>query len=179
MLIDVVFFVLMALAFYKGFTKGFVMAIFSVLGFIIGLAAALKLSSTVSTQIQQYTNAGKWLPALSFLLVFIAVAFAIHFVGKIIQKSIETVLLGWANRLAGFLLYALLYSLIYSVFLFFAVQLHFLKTDVTQASTVYPYLQPLAPKVINAIGEIIPWFKNMFTELQNFFGKYAAANKTV
>jgi membrane protein required for colicin V production len=50
MFIDAVFFILMALACYKGYSKGFIIAIFSVLGFIVGLAAALKLSTTVAAK---------------------------------------------------------------------------------------------------------------------------------
>jgi membrane protein required for colicin V production len=36
-------------------------------------------------------------------------------------------------------------------------------------SIVYPYIKPLGPKFINALGYILPFFKNMFTELEVFF----------
>ena len=36
-------------------------------------------------------------------------------------------------------------------------------------SAVYPYLQPLAPSIINSISSFIPWFKNMFSQLEQFF----------
>jgi membrane protein required for colicin V production len=172
MIIDLVFLILIGIACYKGYSKGFIVAIFSVLGFIVGLAAALKLSTTAAAMLQEHTNLGKWLPALSFLLVFIAAAFAVRLLGKIIQKTFETVMLGWANRIAGILLYALLYSIIYSIFLFYAAQLHFIKAETIAASNVYMYLQPLGPKVIEGFGVVIPWFKNMFGELEQFFGKY-------
>lgn len=172
MIIDLVFLILIGIACYKGYSKGFIIAIFSVLGFIVGLAAALKLSTTAASMLQEHTNLGKWLPALSFLLVFIAAAFAVKVIGKIIQKTFETVMLGWANRIAGILLYALMYSIIYSIFLFYAAQLHFIKAETIAASTVYMYIQPLGPKVIEGFGVIIPWFKNMFAELEQFFGKY-------
>lgn len=173
MFIDAAYMILLALAIFKGLRKGFIIAVFSVLGFIIGIAAALKLSAVVAVKLAEHTGAGKWLPALSFLLVFIATAFLVSLAGKLIQKTFETVLLGWANRLAGVALYILLYSIIYSVFLFYAVQLHFIKTDTTTASVIYPYLQPLAPKIIDGIGKFIPWFKDMFTALENFFAGLA------
>jgi membrane protein required for colicin V production len=163
----------MALACYKGYTKGFIVAIFSVLGFIVGLAAALKLSTTVAAKLAEHTDFGRWLPALSFLLVFIAAVFLVNMAGKLIQKTFETVMLGWANKLAGILLYALLYSIIFSVFVFYAVQLHFIKPESFNASLSYPFLQPLGPKVIEGFGVVIPWFKNMFAELETFFGTFA------
>ena len=173
MLIDAVYMILLVMACFKGLRKGFIIAVFSILGFIVGIAAALKLSSLVALKLAEHTDIGKWLPALSFLLVFIATAFLINMAGKLIQKTFETVMLGWANRLAGVALYILLYSIIYSVFLFYAVQLHFIKTDTTTTSVVYQYLQPLAPKIIDGIGKFIPWFKDMFIALENFFAGIA------
>jgi membrane protein required for colicin V production len=169
MLIDAVYVILVAIACYKGLRKGFIIAVFSVAGFIIGIAAALKLSTVVAFKLVEHTGAGKWLPALSFLLVFVVTAFAVNLVGKLVQKTFETVMLGWVNRLVGVALYILLYSIIYSVFLFYALQLHFVKTETTLASIVYPYLQPLAPKIINSIGVVVPLFKDMFAQLERFF----------
>ncbi len=169
MLIDAVYMILLAIACYKGLRNGFIIAVFSVAGFIIGIAAALKLSAVVALKLSEHTGAGKWLPALSFLLVFVVTAFAINLVGKLLQKTFETVMLGWVNRLAGVSLYILLYSIIYSVFLFYTLQLHFVKTETTLASVVYPYLQPVAPKIINGIGAVVPFFKNMFAQLEKFF----------
>ncbi len=173
-MIDLIFLVLILLACYKGYTKGFIVAFFSVLGFVVGLAAALKLSTTVASVIQEYTKIDKWLPALSFLLVFICSAFAVRMIGKIIQKTFETAMLGWANKIAGIFLYALLYSIIYSIFLFYAAQLNFIKAESIAASRIYVYIQPLGSKVIEGFAVVIPWFKNMFVSLEEFFGKYAA-----
>ena len=173
MLIDAIYMILLVLACIKGLRKGFIIAVFSVLGFIIGIAAALKLSAVVAVKLAEHTGVGKWLPPLSFLLVFIAVAFLVNLAGRLIQKTFETVMLGWVNRLAGAALYILLYSIIYSVFLFYAVQLHFIKNDTTINSVVYPYLQPLAPIIIDGIGKIIPWFKDMFLQLEKFFSSIA------
>ncbi len=172
MIIDIIFLLLITLACYKGYTKGFIIAIFSILGFIIGLAAALKLSTTVAAKLSEHTNLGKWLPVLSFLLVFIGVVVLVNIAGKLIQKTFESIMLGWANRIAGMVLYTLLYSIIFSVFIFYAVQLQFIKIEILQTSLTYPYLQPLGPKVIGGFSVVIPWFKNMFAELEAFFGTF-------
>ena len=41
MIIDIIFVVLLGLAFFKGGSKGLIVAVFSLLGFIIGMAAAM------------------------------------------------------------------------------------------------------------------------------------------
>jgi membrane protein required for colicin V production len=92
-----------------------------------------------------------------------------------LQKSVEMIMLGWANRLGGIILYALLYSIVFSIFLFFAVQLHLIKNETATASLCYSYIQPLGPVVIDKLGVIIPFFKDMFSQLQHFFG--AVSNK--
>ena len=48
MIIDSAFLIIMAVAVFRGFSKGFVVGIFSFFAVIIGLAAALKLSSVVA-----------------------------------------------------------------------------------------------------------------------------------
>ncbi|MDB5203236.1 MAG: CvpA family protein [Ferruginibacter sp.] len=179
MLIDASFAILMVLAFIKGFRKGLIIALFSIAGFIIGLAAALKLSAVVAQKLStSVTASGKWLPLLSFLLVFVAVLILVNLGARLIQKSLEMLMLGWANRVGGILLYALLYCILFSIFLFYAVQLQFLKPDTIAASQVYPYLQPLGPKVIDSLGTVIPFFKNMFADLQSFFARMGATTSS-
>ena len=179
MAIDIIFLLLMLVAVFKGYSKGFIVALFSVAGFIVGLAAALKLSAFVAEKLSGTLNSsGKWLPVLSFLLVFIAVVLLVRLGAKVIQSGIELAMLGWVNRIAGILLFVLLYSILFSIFLFYTVQLHIFSDASIQASAVYPYLQPLGPAVINALGSIIPWFRGMFDQLAQFFEKMAADNNT-
>lgn len=170
MVIDIIFLLLMLMAIFKGYSKGFVVALFSVAGFILGLAAALKLSAYAAQKLSGTFNAsGKWLPVLSFLLVFIVVVLLVRLGAKIIQSGMELVMLGWLNRLAGILLFGLLYAILFSVFLFYAVQLKIFSEASITTSNVYPFIQPLGPKVIGALGSIIPWFKDLFDQLQHFF----------
>jgi membrane protein required for colicin V production len=91
-------------------------------------------------------------------------------VGRVIQKSVETIMLGWINKLGGMLLYAVLFSFIFSIFLFFAKQVNFIKPETILSSIVYPYIEPLGPWIINGLGSIVPLFKDMFEKLQEFFG---------
>lgn len=171
MIIDAAFLILIIFASIKGLRKGLILALFSIIAFIAGLAAALKLSAVVAVRLADHVNPSfKWLPLLSFLLVFILVAFIINLVGRLLQKTFETVMLGWVNRIAGMVLFIALYTFILSIFLFYAVQVHFIKPATISSSYFYTYIEPLGPKVINRLGDVIPFFKNMFAELQKFFG---------
>ena len=149
------------------------MAIFSMLGVFIGLAVALQFSAFAATKISVYTGDAKWLPFISFAVVLIAVNIIVRLAGRLIEKSFQVVMLGWANRLAGVLLYIFMYSIVYSIFLFYAVQIHFIKPETISSSIVYPYLQPLGPAIVGSLGTVIPWFKNTIGELEKFFSLFS------
>ena len=172
MIIDIAFGLIMVLAVFTGFRKGLIVGIFSFLAYIIGMAAALKLSASVAQRLAAHTEtANRWLPLISFLIVFIGVIIIVHLVARIIQKAVEMVMLGWLNRLAGAILYILMYSMIFSTLLFYASSMHVLSPETIKESQVYPYVAPFGPKVIEQLGVIIPWFKHMFAGLGDYFGK--------
>ncbi|MBI1341904.1 MAG: CvpA family protein [Terrimonas sp.] len=171
MIIDLLLAILLVLAIVKGYRKGLIVAVFSILALIIGLAAAIKLSTVVASYIGKSVNiSDKWLPVISFAAVFIVIVVLVRLVAGIIQKSAELVLLGWLNRLGGVLIYAALYLIIFSIFLFYAVELGVFKNETIHASVTYTYIRPWGPAVINTIGSLVPFFKGMFAELQAFFG---------
>lgn len=171
MIIDIIFAILLIIAIFKGLRRGFIIAIFSVLAFIIGLAAAMKLSTVAADYLGNSTNiSGKWLPFISFLVVFLLVVVIVRIVAKLIEKSVEFAMLGWLNRLLGVVLYVALYTTILSILLFYAVQMNLLKQETLLASATYNFIEPWGPYAINGLGAIIPWFRDMFDELKDFFG---------
>jgi len=174
MFIDIVFLLLMVWAVIKGFRRGLIVSIFSLLAIIAGLAAAIKISALVAVQLGKVVNiSDRWLPMISFVVVFLGIVLIVRLGANLIQKTVEIAMLGWVNRLGGILLYVILFTVVYSIFLFYAVQLHFFKEEIIQQSVTYAYIEPWGPKVINSLGSIIPFFKDMFNELQQFFGGVA------
>lgn len=174
MTIDIAFIIVMVLAIFKGLRKGLILGIFSLLAFIIGLAAALKLSAVIAVHLQNSTTAStKWLPVLSFLLVFIVVAFLVGLGARLIKKTIDFAMLGWLDRVGGMIFYIIIYTIIFSILLFFAEKLFILKPEEIAKSAVYKYVAPWGPKVINNLGNILPFFKDMFMQLENFFESIA------
>ncbi len=174
MILDIVFAILIIFACIKGYSKGLIMALFSMIAFIIGLAAALKLSTMVAGWMENSTNiSSKWLPFIAFALVFFVVVLLVNWGGKLIQKTFETIMLGWANRIGGVVLYAALYTIIFSIFLFYAEKVSLIKADVIYSSVTYSFIQPWGPKIMNGFGTVIPLFKDMFDQLETFFAKLA------
>lgn len=174
MSIDFIVLILLALAVFKGYRQGAIVAVCSYLAILIGLAAAVKFSVVVAAYLTRNGVKGKWMTFISFLAVLIAVVFIVRWIAGLVQNLVETVLMGWANRLAGIVLYALLYCTIFSVILFYIEKTAMIKPSALQSSITYPYIKNLGPWLIDHFGKIIPWFKDMFSQLSDFFGGVAA-----
>jgi membrane protein required for colicin V production len=170
MIIDVTFYIILLVAVFKGYSKGFIVGIFSFIAIIIGLAAALKLSVVAAHYLDSSPGGdSRWLPVISFAIVFIAVVLLVHFAARIIKKTISMAMLGWVDRLGGIVFYLLIYTIVFSVILFFAEKTQLLHPETISKSSVYPYVAPWGPRVINGLGKIIPVFKDLFTQLELFF----------
>jgi len=178
MAIDIIFLILLILAIVKGYRNGFVVAVFSLLGILVGLAAAMKFSTLVAAWLQDSTSiSAHWLPFLSFVLVMVAVVLLVRLGALFIQSAMELVLLGWLNKLSGIVLYAVLYITLYSVVIFYADKMHWLKPETVAGSVTYSFVQPWGPKAISYFGMAIPFFKGMFEELSRFFASLPAEVK--
>ena len=170
MFLDIVYIIILLLAVIKGYRRGIIVGIFSLVAVIIGLVAALKLSVVVAGWLQNHSGVGAaWISFLSFAIVFCSVVVLVRIVARILHEAVKMLLLGWADKLGGIILYALIYTLIYSVLLFFATYIHLVSQDMIEYSKSYSFVEPFGPKLIGKIGEWLPWFKDMFKKLEDFF----------
>lgn len=145
MFIDMLFVCMMAIAIFKGIRNGLIVAIFSMVGWIVGLIAAFKFSDVAAGYLHGSLNLSpRTLYMIAFLLVFILVMLLINLGAKLIEKTIELALLGWVNRLGGIFFYVLLYTLIFSVIIYFAVRVKLISEETIASSHVYPWIEPLA-----------------------------------
>ena len=175
MLLDVTMMVLLALALYKGITKGLIVALASFLAYLICLAAALKLSAVVAAAIGESSGSSKWLPVAAFILLFIAVVLGVRLLARAAEGLVNLSLMGWANKVGGVVFYALLYGTVVSVVLFYATQLGF--KDAFASSVFYPFLLQLAPILIEGLSWLAPFLKNIFESLTQFFDRFASGGR--
>jgi membrane protein required for colicin V production len=170
MFLDIIVVVLLVFALWKGIRNGLILGIFSFLAFIIGLAAAMKLSAVAADYIGQNVSVSeRWLPIIAFAAVFLLVVVLVRLGAKALESVVEGATLGWLNRLGGVLLFALIYLFIFSILLFYADQLQLINPATREASVAFPLLQPLGPRIIEGLGVVVPFFRDMFAELSAFF----------
>ena len=172
MWIDVLFLLIILLAVFKGLQRGFLLAFFSAVAFIIGLAAAMKLSAAVAGYLKGSVHiTTRWLPVLAFIGVFLVVVLLVRGGARLIEAAIDMAMMGWLNKLAGVVLYALIYTIILSVLLFYAIQVHLVSGNTLAASVTYRFIRPFGPVVIDGFGKLVPLFRDMFAQLEDYFGQ--------
>lgn len=172
MMIDVLLLLLVIIGAVRGFFKGLIVAVFTLLAYIIGLAAAMKFSHLAAEKLQLYIPVShRWLPFIAFLLVLTVVVLLVRWMAYLLQKVVEGLMLGWINRVGGMLFYCILYVTVYSVLLFYLVKMQLIGPETLQRSVTYPYIAVIAPKIIGMVGLAIPWFRDIFARLDKFFGK--------
>lgn len=170
MLIDIITLGILVWAVFKGISRGLLLAIFSLIAFVVGIAAALKLSAVTANYLDGTISvSSKWLPLIAFLLVFLVVVILVNKVGLLLEKTVEWAFLGWLNKAGGILFFSLLYLLVWSVLLFYLGKMNIINQEQMDKSVTYPVIAPWGPAILKWVAELVPVFKDVFEDIEKFF----------
>jgi membrane protein required for colicin V production len=172
--IDIACLVVLAFAFYRGYQKGMIMAVFTVASYIIGAFAMLHLSFLVSDYITNNFNvSGTWLPILAFALTFSLAVLLIRWIGKLIEKGMTRVIPTSFNRFMGSLLYITMALIILSLIYNVAGAAEIFQDDLVATSIMAPHLEKFALIIQNNIGDVIPFVERLFNDIDSYFEEAA------
>lgn len=170
MVTDIICLIILLLAAYKGWTKGFIMSVFVFISYLVALALALHFSGTVEGYIRAHAGTdSKWYPLVSFILVLLAGMIAVRLVGKLIEKSAELLLLGFLNRLMGFVFFALIYFTFFAVTLVYLAKFDIISAAPSAESRTFDYLWSYGTWVIELFSDWLPAIKNLFNDAKEIY----------
>jgi len=170
MLLDAISIIIIILFFIRGYMKGFIVAVFSVVALLLGIICALKFSCIFATWLSDKgVISSGWAQLISYIVLFIVVVMLVRLIARMIQKVIEGIMLGIINKLAGGILYAFFGAILWSSLLWLGNQLHIISAQTIAASRTYPWLSALAPWFFGEVGKLLPFARTTFTDLQHFF----------
>lgn len=149
-LLDILIIIPLLLFAWNGYKKGFIIEIASLAALIIGLYMAFFFSDFAANMLNDLFDIDqKYVAVIAFLLTFIVVIFLVITVGKIAQKFVEVLLLGFLNKLAGavfgLLKGALIISILFFVINYFSFGDFLFKEDARQNSIFYEPVESIAP----------------------------------
>jgi membrane protein required for colicin V production len=104
-IIDLIILIPLIYGTWKGFKKGFIMELFTILALLVGLYAAFHFSDKITEMIVGKTHEKPgYLPAISFLLLFLAVGAMVYFGGKALEQVLKIAQLSFLNKGIGALI---------------------------------------------------------------------------
>ena len=138
---------------YRGYQKGFIIELSSLVALILGIYFAINFSGFAADFLTRNFNIGdKYLSIAAFVVTFMVVVFVVFMVGKFLEKFIDILLLGFINKLAG-----AAFGIIKAVFLIsvvlwiinsFDISRTIIKDSSREGSFLYEPIEQFAPSVI-------------------------------
>ena len=170
MIFDVIFALFILYGFYKGFSKGLINSFMAIFTYLLGFSIALKCSFPLLQKITQHFNINpKLAPIFSFILAFSLVVLVCQFILFFVEKALKATNLNFLNKQLGALVWTILIVLIFSVIVWI-IDGSQLWTEATKKnSIVYPFLSKIAPTTILFLKNTLPYLKEVFEKLENFF----------
>ncbi len=168
--LDIAGLLLIVLFFVRGYMKGLVVALFSFVAILLGLAVSLRLSQGFASWLLEKGYAGSgWAPVIAYVVLFAGVVIAVNIIARMIQKALEGLMLGVVNKMAGGVFYAILGLILWSSLLWLADKIHLIPTDTLAASKTAPWFLTLAPWFFETLGRVLPFVKDTFANLTHYF----------
>ncbi len=153
--IDIVVLALVGLAAFKGFRNGFVTELATIIGLVLGLYTAAKFSSFLARVLKDYFKPSI-VETVSFLIIFLTIIILVMILAKIVNGFIESLKIGFLNRLMGAIFGGVkalfVISVMFAVFNSFTGSYNFISEETKAnsfcykpvskiAETVFPFLQ--------------------------------------
>jgi len=167
--LDIILILPLALAIISGYRKGLIIEIASLVAFILGIIACLKLTHRVILFIHPWTGDSKWVPFICYLVVFLIVYILVLWIGKLLEKVVKIVQLGLINRLLGVLFSLLKMCFFISLVLWLINQAHLIPEDVKEHSVMYKALNHFASDSITFMSNQLPYVKGEISQIEKFF----------
>lgn len=86
----------------RGFSKGLIIELASLIGLVLGILAAYYFSGYVRDFLQDYFSFKETtLRVIAYVVTFLAVILVVYLIGKIIEKFVDLIALGFVNKILG------------------------------------------------------------------------------
>lgn len=173
-IVDIILIAILLFAAWKGFSRGLVIEIASLVALLLGIYAAINFSGLAAELIDDYISVEpRLLRILSFAVTFVLVMLAVILVGRIMEKLVNLVMLGFLNKILGSVFSIFKAAVILSVLLMLINLLdpkHRLVPDEHRdASVVYSKVEKIVPTLLEVMrieGNPLEVNKDIIDEIQ-------------
>ena len=147
--LDIIIAIILFLFGFKGLRKGLIIEVVTLLALVAGIYGAMHFSDFTAERLVEFIEVNpKYIDTVAFVLTFILLVIVVNIIGRAISKLVETMNLGFLDRLGGFVFGVatgvLLCSLLVLVLNNFQLN-GLVKEDTKKESKLYPYVEQTVP----------------------------------
>lgn len=154
--IDLIILIPVLFGLYKGYSKGLILSLATLLGLLLGIYGGVKFSHLTSQYL--FENFQIDIPLIAFAVTFLLIMIGIYLLGKILDKFTDILALGLVNNFAGALFGGGKVVLILAVALLFFenanASFNFVENNVIEKSQLYDYLKQTSEVVFPYFEEL-------------------------
>lgn len=172
MYIDIVLSIFILWGMLRGFKRGFIIELCTLMALILGIFGAAYFGVEMSGYLESEFNADSRVSlVLAFAILFVGIVIAVFIFGKVLEGLIKLVALNLINKLAGLLFGGLKFALILSGLIFILNGFPFSEKIIPQQwkkeSYLYAPISELALMIYPKLTEK-KWFEEIEKQMDDF-----------
>jgi membrane protein required for colicin V production len=173
--LDIIIAIILFLFGFKGFRKGLIIEVVTLLAFAIGIYGAMHFSDFTASHLQDFVEINpKHLNTVAFVLTFILLVILVNVIGKWVTSLIKAMNLGFFNKLGGVVFGVakgvLLCSILVMVLNNFQL-IGMVKPEVREQSKLYPYIEETVPYVYRGFDLVKDYAKEVMPDSEEDDGE--------
>ncbi|MEO9483163.1 MAG: CvpA family protein [Ekhidna sp.] len=164
---DIILLIVLGFGAVKGYSRGFIVELFSFVAFFVGLLLSLELTIPVTTNFFGDSGYFEVIAVVVFIALFILLSLAIKMGAKALKSAIDMTIFGTFDNVvgafAGLLKWAFILSIIFWVFESVGFDLIEKYADNT---LLFPYIVGIGPTVFEWLGYVIPFIQDLIDSME-------------
>ena len=166
--LDIIIAIILFLFGFKGFRKGLIIEVVTLLAFGVGIYGAMHFSDFTAAHLKDFMEINpKYLNTVAFILTFILLVVLVNIIGRLVSNAVKDMNLGFFNKLGGFLFGLAKGLLLCSTMVLVLNNLQWMglvKEEVKEGSYLYPYVEKTVPYLYKGFDLVKDYAKEMIPE---------------
>lgn len=166
--LDIIIAIILFLFGFKGFRKGLVIEVVTLLAFGVGIYGAMHFSDFTAEHLQDVMEIDpKYLNTIAFVLTFILLVILVNLIGHWVTNLIKAMNLNFFNKMGGAVFGVAKGVLLCSVFVMVLNNFQLIgvvKPEVREQSKLYPYIEMTVPFVYRGFDLVRDYAKEVLPE---------------
>lgn len=151
--LDIILAVPLLYGLYKGFTRGLIVEIASLVGLVLGIYGGVHFSQKTAAVLGDHVNlTGNAMQLVAFIVTFLVILGGVYFIAKMLEKVVNLVAMKLLNKAGGGIFGLLKMALVLSVFLIVVEALdqrwEFIPQKQKKTSYLYAPTASIAPLIV-------------------------------